>query len=64
MTAIVFKPTGEVRKAKPLEWVFDDNSFWQNRDCTETIRFYPIFTRHELPLDLVERMEKEANNAR
>lgn len=48
MNAIVFKPTGEMRKAKPLEWVFDDNSFWQNGDCTETIRFYPIFTCHEV----------------
>lgn len=61
MNAIVFKPTGEVRPPKKDEWIYVNGQIYQVRDGRTTNEI--IMTRHEIPLDLVERMEKEARHA-
>lgn len=48
MNLIVFKPTGEVRRAKPGERYLRYGVFEWNTDERETDYIYPIFTRHEL----------------
>jgi len=58
--SILFQPTGEVRKAESLEWVYDGDSFWPNTDHSPTVFEYPIYTRHELPEEVAQRMMEEA----
>lgn len=48
MTLIVFKPTGEVRRAGRMEWYYRFGDFIQNTFLTETHYPYPILTRHEI----------------
>jgi hypothetical protein len=63
MTAIVYIPTGEVRRARQDDWVLTPRGefilwFW-NKSETE----YPIFTRHEIRAEVAQRMMEEVNNA-
>jgi len=46
---IVFKATGEVRRAKQREW-FKDSFEGMFEQCltAETLYSHPIFTRHEI----------------
>ena len=63
MNAILFQPTGEVRRARQDDWVLTPRGefilwFW-NKSETE----YPIFTRHEIRAEVAQRMMEEVNNA-
>ena len=55
--AILFQPTGEVRRAKPGEW-FEDSyaGFFECRLTGSTTYSHPIFTRHEIPAELGKKM--------
>ena len=48
---IVFKATGEVRRAKKNDWfryhMSGDYSQWVSQEPTNVA--YPIYTRHEIP---------------
>ena len=59
MTAILFQPTGEVRRAEPGEWVMTPRGEFYLWFLATSQAPYPIYTRHEIPLDLVEKVEKE-----
>jgi len=61
MNAIVFIPTGEVRLAEPGEW-FEDSfqGMFEQRITTATLYSHPIFTRHEIPAEVAQRMMEEA----
>lgn len=56
MTSILFQPTGEVRRAKRMEWYYRFGDFIQNTFGTETHYPYPIFTRHEIPAEVAKKM--------
>ena len=45
---IVFKATGEVRRAKHMEWYYFLGDYKQNIFETNTRYPHPIFTRYEI----------------
>jgi len=61
--AILFQPTGEVRRAKSGEWIFDGDVFVQVMNV-KTIYKYPIYTRHEIPEELEDRINEHTKEAK
>ena len=64
MNAILFQPTGEVRPPKKGEWFLnrDDtpclcSQFFETYCTSHNI--FPIFTRHEIPAEVAQRMMEE-----
>jgi len=55
--AILFQPTGEVRRAKQREW-FKDSFEGMFEQCltAETLYSHPIYTRHEIPAEVAKKM--------
>ena len=47
MTAILFQPTGEVRRAEPGEWVMTPRGEFYLWFLATSQAAYPIYTRHE-----------------
>ena len=45
---IVFKSTGEVRRAKHMEWYYFFGDYKQNTFETNTRYPYPIYARYEI----------------
>ena len=58
--SVLFQPTGEIRRAKPREWLCDGTVFAQNPLNGMTNYEYPIYTRHEIPAEVAQRMLEEA----
>lgn len=48
MTAILFQPTGEVRRAEPGEWVMTPRGEFYLWFLATSQAAYPIYTRHEI----------------
>ena len=68
MNAILFQPTGEVRRAEPGEWYgnirMHGRTIEERQSDHSTSMRYPIYTRHEIPEEVAQRMMEEGNNAK
>ncbi len=61
--AILFIPTGEVRRARPGEWYGNIRMYGRTIEERQSDRptsmRYPIYTRHEIPAELGKKMMEE-----
>jgi hypothetical protein len=60
MNAILFQPTGEVRYPKETEYFMDSEGLIRMACFGFEIEEYPIYTRHEIPEEVAQRMMEEA----
>jgi hypothetical protein len=60
MNAILFQPTGEVRKAHKGDMIMESDGGMLRWFTKESEKEHPIYTRHEIPAEVAERMLEEA----
>jgi hypothetical protein len=60
MNAVLFQPTGEVRRAVAGDWIMTRGKEFYLWFFDMSAAEYPIYTRHEISEEVAQRMMEEA----
>ena len=60
MNAILFQPTGEVRRPKKDDYFLHKGMIYRASAELYDRKKYPIYARHEIPAEVAQRMMEEA----